>query len=58
VTLVSGAGTFTNTCVTALSLCQAMDTTTFANAVTLAQPAAGSVALTGTGTDVVEVGCH
>jgi hypothetical protein len=58
VTLSSGAGTFTNVCVTTRSLCNAMDTTTFANAVTFAAPAAGSVALTGTGSDVIQVGCN
>ena len=58
VTLAAGAGTFSNVCVSARSLCQAIDTTRFANPVTLAAPSAGSVAMTGTGTDVIAINCN
>jgi len=58
VTLSAGAGTFSNTCVTTTSVCQAVDKTTLANSVTLGATAAGSVTVAGTGTDVVEVACH
>jgi hypothetical protein len=56
--LERGAGTFSNVCVSARSLCQAIDTTTFANAVTLAAPSSGSIAMTGTGTDVIAINCN
>lgn len=59
VTLSSGAGTLTNFCVTTASICSAVDTTTFTNAVTLAAPANGSIALSGgTGSDVIKVDCR
>jgi hypothetical protein len=58
VTLASGAGTFSNVCVTTRSHCTPLDTTTFANSVTMAAPANGSVAFTGTGTDVIDVSCN
>jgi hypothetical protein len=54
VTLSSGSGTFTNICVRANSICGA----SAAHAVTIGTPAAGSVALTGTGTDVVSINCQ
>jgi hypothetical protein len=58
VTLVAGAGTLTKACISTASICKGTDTTTFANAVTFAAPANGSVALTGTGTDVIRVECQ
>jgi Pectate lyase superfamily protein/Concanavalin A-like lectin/glucanases superfamily len=58
IVMVTGAGTFSNICVTTTSVCQARDMTTFANAVTLAAPVNGSVAFTGTGTDTVAVTCN
>lgn len=58
VTLVAGAGTLTNKCVTTASICKGIDTTTFANAVTFAAPAMGSVAITGTGIDVIKAECQ
>jgi Concanavalin A-like lectin/glucanases superfamily len=57
VTLASGAGTFSNVCVTTTSVCSARDVTTPANAVTFGVPANGSVTLSGTGTDVIRLTC-
>lgn len=57
VTLSAGAGTFSNACVKTTSFCQCRDTTTIANSCTTANPSNGSVALTGTGTDLVLVNC-
>jgi hypothetical protein len=59
VTLTSGSGTFSNICVTPASVCNmAVDTTTRANSVTVGTPTNGSVGLTGTGTDVIKIGCN
>jgi hypothetical protein len=57
VTLSGGAGTFTNTCVKTASFCQCRDTTTPANACTTANPASGSVGITGTGSDADLINC-
>jgi len=57
VTLSGGAGTFSNSCVSAASHCTANDQSA-ANPVKVAVPAAGSVALAGTGTDGVMVVCQ
>jgi hypothetical protein len=58
VTLSSGSGTFSNACVTTASACNSTDITTPANACTVAAPTAGSVAITGTGTDVCRTWCE
>jgi len=58
VTLASGSGTFSNICVTTASSCTAVDTTTRSNSVTLGTPTNGSVSLTGTGSDVIKMGCR
>ncbi len=61
VTLSSGAGTFTDVCVTTRSVCSGIDTTTFANPVCSSIPCAvssGSASITGTGTDVIQVSCN
>jgi hypothetical protein len=57
VTLSGGSGTFTNSCIKTTSFCQCRDTTTIGNSCTTANPSAGSVGLTGTGTDVELVNC-
>ncbi len=57
VTLSGGAATFSNSCVSAASHCTANDQSA-ANPVQVAAPAAGSVALAGTGTDAVMVVCQ
>jgi len=57
VTLVAGAGTFINLCVTTTSVCIPRDATTTANAVTLGVPTNGSIAVMGTGTDSIVIGC-
>lgn len=58
VTLSSGTGTVSNVCIVATSVCAGLDITTPANAVTLAAPSAGSISVTGTGSDVVKVVCQ
>jgi hypothetical protein len=58
VTLVSGAATFNNVCVTPASDCSGRDTTTPANAVTFGVPGASSVTVAGTGTDVIQLDCR
>jgi hypothetical protein len=58
VTLASGSGTFSNICVTTASSCTAVDTTMRSNSVTLGTPTNGSVSLTGTGSDVIKMGCR
>jgi hypothetical protein len=57
VTLSSGSGAFSNACVNSGSHCVANDQTA-ANAVKVAAPSAGSVAITGTGADHVMVVCQ
>lgn len=58
VTLAAGSGTFSNACVAATSACDAKDITTPTNTCTVAAPAAGSVGITGTGTDHCRVWCE
>jgi hypothetical protein len=57
VALSNGASTFQNSCVKTTSFCQCRDTTKNANTCTTSNPSAGSVRLTGTGTDVELVNC-
>jgi hypothetical protein len=54
ITLASGAGTFTAACVHADSSCSC----NASHACTVGTPSAGSVAITGTGTDLVQVACQ
>jgi hypothetical protein len=59
VTLSNGAGTFINPAIAATSICEAIDLTTFGNAVDLGPPTTGSEPLSnGTGTDQVRVICY
>lgn len=58
VALSTGAGTFTNACVTTASACDSRDITTPANLCVVAAPGSGSVGLTGTGTDVCRTVCQ
>lgn len=57
ITLSGGNGTFTDNCITSTSLCEAKDITTPGNACTVAAPAAGSVAITGTASDHCRTVC-
>ncbi len=54
ITLAAGAGTFTAACVHADSVCSCNE----AHTCTVATPSAGSVGITGTGTDAVQVACQ
>jgi hypothetical protein len=60
VTLASGAGTFSNVCVTPNSNCTPRDVTTPANTATttLGVPANGSIMIAGTGSDVIQMACE
>lgn len=58
ITLSSGAGTFSNACVSSGSHCDAKDITTVTNTCTVGVPTAGSVGLTGTGSDVCRTWCQ
>lgn len=58
VTLSNGSGTLTNVCVTTASTCAAVDTTARRNGVEIGTPSNGSVALKGTGSDVIKVVCQ
>jgi hypothetical protein len=60
VTLTSGAGTFSSTCVAASSVCFGRDTTQPANAVSFAGYATGSVTVTENtmNSDVIQVICE
>jgi hypothetical protein len=58
VTLSTGTGTFTKACVTTASACVATDVSVPANACKPGIPAAGSVVVTGTGTDVCRTVCQ
>jgi hypothetical protein len=59
VTLSNGSGTFINPAIAATSICEAIDLTTFGNAVDLGPPATGSEPLSnGTGTDQIRVICY
>lgn len=57
VTLSSGAGTFSNSCITTSTFCLCRDTTTNSDSCITANPVAGSVGLSGTGSDVIQVAC-
>jgi hypothetical protein len=58
VTLSSGSGTFSNACVLTTSACFAQDITTPANSCKPQVPTNGSVAVSGTGSDVCVTACE
>jgi hypothetical protein len=57
VTLSGGSGTFSNACVTSSCVPVLRDTTTYTNSATAGAVSAGSLAITGTGSDVILAVC-